>query len=627
MPRRLPRDARRLARSDLRRARGVVDCTRGVRLPRRALLRDSGQRHPRRVLAQGSLARADGVPQDSDALHLELHDVARLKPAAVSVLEDAAGADRARAEDVAGAELRVARSLGDEGSPRKVHVTELAARALLAVHARHHRRRRAVELVRRDDDRAEARREVLAFRRPKPDLHLLALEVARRPVVHHGEAADRLIGADDRRDLELVVQLLGAFRVRNLRLRPVDRIRVREVEDGLSVPLLWHLEAATGSSGLHVLLERVEVAYGRRLEHRRQQFDLGQGELGVVTHLPAAGEERLKRLGGELNDALAVDTPRPAADHVGAGRSEHAQPHGSVCTTTSAISGRRSRMRSSTSLASACASASVCSGETRSVTKTSRPSSVRTRRTSRGTSRVSSRTTATTRCSSGGAVRSPAAASRSGSRCVCTATTPGSAAEIAFSTSEPTAWASSSESSPGSFRCRPTSIPPLTVTTRTLCTSRTRGTASAAACTRSWTASTAAGSTCTTTSLSGNASCTACSTWSAAACPCPTAAPGGTPITTSAKWRPAERRRRSRRSSTGGSTRSIAARAAASASAGARSIKTSTLLRINRAAARTTSTATNSAASESAPRYPAATNKRPSSTATEPPRSLPKWRA
>ena len=59
-----------------------------------------------------------------------------------------------------------------------------------------------------------------------------------------------------------------------------------------------------------------------------------------------------------------------------------------------------------------------------------------------------------------------------------------------------------------------------------LCTSRTRGTLSAAACARSRMPAVSSGSTCTTTSLRGRAACTASSTLSAAAWPCPTAAPG-----------------------------------------------------------------------------------------------------
>ena len=61
----------------------------------------------------------------------------------------------------------------------------------------------------------------------------------------------------------------------------------------------------------------------------------------------------------------------------------------------------------------------------------------------------------------------------------------------------------------------------------TLCTSRTRGTSSAAACARSRTSASSGpvGSTWTTTSASGSADCTARSTASAAACPWLTAAP------------------------------------------------------------------------------------------------------
>ena len=73
---------------------------------------------------------------------------------------------------------------------------ERAARALLAVHARDHRPCGAVELVGGDDDGPEAGGEVLALGRPEADLHLRPLQVARRPVVHDGEAGDLPVGAD-----------------------------------------------------------------------------------------------------------------------------------------------------------------------------------------------------------------------------------------------------------------------------------------------------------------------------------------------------------------------------------------------------------------------------------------------
>src|SRR5439155_912066 len=85
------------------------------------------------------------------------------------------------------------------------------------------------------------------------------------------------------------------------------------------------------------------------------------------------------------------------------------------------------------------------------------------------------------------------------------------------------------------------------------------GTRCAAASVRSRRAvSSSWGSTWTTTSLSGSASCTAASTASAAAWPWPTAAPGGTPMTTSANCLPPAWRIRRRRSCTGGSSAPIA---------------------------------------------------------------------
>src|SRR5215208_2842631 len=107
----------------------------------------------------------NAVAEDADPLDLELDDVAPLQPAPVPVLEDAAGADRAGADDVAGAEHRVLRGAGEDRVPTVVEIAEVAARALRAVDAGDHLGRRAVELVGRDDDGAEARREILALRR------------------------------------------------------------------------------------------------------------------------------------------------------------------------------------------------------------------------------------------------------------------------------------------------------------------------------------------------------------------------------------------------------------------------------------------------------------------------------
>src|SRR5438309_1127204 len=78
----------------------------------------------------------DPVAQDADSLDLELDDVAALQPALVTVLENAAGPDRPRAEHVAGAQLSIARRVRDDHVPRVVHVAEVSTRALLAVQDR-----------------------------------------------------------------------------------------------------------------------------------------------------------------------------------------------------------------------------------------------------------------------------------------------------------------------------------------------------------------------------------------------------------------------------------------------------------------------------------------------------------
>ena len=54
---------------------------------------------------------SDRIPQDADPLDLQLDDVAGLEPAAVAVLEDAARADRPRAQDVTLEQPRVPRGV------------------------------------------------------------------------------------------------------------------------------------------------------------------------------------------------------------------------------------------------------------------------------------------------------------------------------------------------------------------------------------------------------------------------------------------------------------------------------------------------------------------------------------
>src|SRR5712691_4267138 len=98
--------------------------------------RSGGSAHPCDATQGGSDAAGwgDGVPEHAEALDLELDHVAWPEPAAVAVLEDAAGADGARAEDVARGQLGVARGVRHDRLPRVVHVAEVAPRALLPVH-------------------------------------------------------------------------------------------------------------------------------------------------------------------------------------------------------------------------------------------------------------------------------------------------------------------------------------------------------------------------------------------------------------------------------------------------------------------------------------------------------------
>ena len=121
-----------------------------------------------------------------------------------------------------------------------------------------------------DDARAQRRGKVLALGGPEAHLHLLALDIARGPVVEDGVAEDMLRGifgpdvaaglADDDRDLQLVVQFPGVGRIGNLVIGAEDVIGIGEVEDGELVPFRRHLTAAVGVGGLDMRLEGVGVA-------------------------------------------------------------------------------------------------------------------------------------------------------------------------------------------------------------------------------------------------------------------------------------------------------------------------------------------------------------------------------
>ena len=188
-------------------------------------------------------------------------------------------------------------------------LAQVGATAFLAVHAG--LQPVAGELVRRHEDRTEREREVLALRRAEACVALRPGQIARRPVVGDGEAADRPLGADHGRNGKSVLDLIGAGRVGDLGVGAEDRERVPERE-----------ERRFGA------LERLEDPHARRREHGWQQVALGERILGVLAGAPAAGEERLERLGGELDDLVAVDPAGPAALEIHPLRAEHAEPHG-----------------------------------------------------------------------------------------------------------------------------------------------------------------------------------------------------------------------------------------------------------------------------------------------------------
>src|SRR5439155_25277183 len=93
------------------------------------------------------------------------------------------------------------------------------------------------------------------------------------------------------------------------------------------------------------------------MQHGRAKDYLVERILRVLARGPASGEERLQRLRGELDHPVVLDAPRPASLQAEVTGREHAELHsrGSVCTTTSTISGRSRRIASSMRLACSCA--------------------------------------------------------------------------------------------------------------------------------------------------------------------------------------------------------------------------------------------------------------------------------
>src|SRR5690606_7442741 len=154
--------------------------------------RSAARRPHRRQVDAGDDAVADGA----DALDGHLDDVAGpqrgrvLAPAAAPQLGEAAAvAAGARAEHVARADPGAARGVADQLLERPPHVGQQVAADLDAADGDAHLQREepvrvaeGLELVRGDQPRPEGGGGVLALGRAELDLHLAALQVARRPV-------------------------------------------------------------------------------------------------------------------------------------------------------------------------------------------------------------------------------------------------------------------------------------------------------------------------------------------------------------------------------------------------------------------------------------------------------------
>ena len=165
-----------------------------------------------------------------------------------------------------------ARRVGDHVRERVVHVGARVLAPQLAVDPHAHREVAGVQLVGGDEARAEHVRAVPVLRLARPHAHrqLAHLHVARRHVVPDRVAEDDGMGvlrgdvarlaADHRGELELVVEVLGPGRPRDLRLRPDHGVRHALVVGRRVVPLVGDGPAEAGERVLQMPLEREEVA-------------------------------------------------------------------------------------------------------------------------------------------------------------------------------------------------------------------------------------------------------------------------------------------------------------------------------------------------------------------------------
>ncbi len=135
------------------------------------------------------------------------------QPAIVAVLEDAAASHRAGPDHLTGPQARrvARRGRQEPGHPNCIPPVRESVRT--SPFTRHTARMsRSAGNSSGDTRSGPSSGEVLALRRPKAHRHLLHLQIARRPVVHHGEPLDLSVIADHGRELQLVVEHLGVGR-------------------------------------------------------------------------------------------------------------------------------------------------------------------------------------------------------------------------------------------------------------------------------------------------------------------------------------------------------------------------------------------------------------------------------
>src|SRR5436190_10269784 len=138
----------------------------------------------------------------AEPVHAQDDLVARLEippDGGVANLEQATGPDGSASDEVTRPQAGICGSAGDHRAKRVLRVRPDATARLLPVDGRGHREviaraaPRIRQLVGCHEPRAERAREVLALGRTETDRRLLALEVARRPIVEDREAADGLL--------------------------------------------------------------------------------------------------------------------------------------------------------------------------------------------------------------------------------------------------------------------------------------------------------------------------------------------------------------------------------------------------------------------------------------------------